>query len=82
MSSIIRTPATQGRALLPSPRGGRRNHRGKLAIPFPQVLSPGVGTRKSRLPLLCLSRVSAKELPGCPGKDQEEWGPPAVWDPG
>lgn len=47
-----------------SPGAAGSTTKASLQFPSPNCFLPRVGTRNSRLPLFCLSRVSARELPG------------------
>lgn len=56
-------------SLLPQPWGRSLHHKGKLVIRPPNCFLPRVGTRNSRLPLVCLSQVSARGLARVHGED-------------
>lgn len=55
-------------ALPPYPGVGGPTTKASLQFPSPNCFLPRVGTRNSRLPLLCLSRVSARAGKGCSGR--------------
>lgn len=56
-------------ALPPYPGVGGTTTKASLQFPSPNCFLPRVGTRNSRLPLLCLSRVSARAGKGA----LEDW---------